>query len=92
MAQYPIRSSSDDEAAKEVDSVDISGSHRNRLSNRSNEANDVDEDACDVGCVSSPMETGCEVIGRSLFGGIEILNLKVAAAHKVVIAHHDTSD
>ena len=92
MAKYPVRSSCDDEAAEEVDSVDIGRTHWDMLSDCPDKSNNVDEDTCNVGCVPSPVETGGEVVWRCLLGGVEVSDLQVAAADKVVVEYDDTGD
>ena len=77
MAQQPIRSSCNNEPTEEVQFINISSTSWDRLPNRSHKTNDVDEDACDVGGISAPMETGSEydedrAAGHPEFKGGEI--------------------
>lgn len=92
LAQDPVRQARDEETGEEVDIVDVFRTLRHRLSNGSNESDDVDEDTAYIGCISAPMESKSEVVGCRFAGGVEVRYLVVTAAHDVVIADDDASD
>ena len=92
LAQGPVRQARDDETGEEVDIVDICGTLRDRLSNGSDESNNVDQDTADIGCVSTPMKAIGEVIRSRFASGVEIRYLIIAAADDVVVADNDTGD
>ena len=92
LAQGPVRQARDDETGEEIDIVDVCGTLRDRLSNGSDESNNVDQDTADIGCVSTPVKAKREVIRRRFASGVEIRYLIIAAADDVVVADDDTGD
>ena len=92
LAQGPVRQARDDETGEEVDIVDICGTLRDRLSNGTDESNNVDQDTADIGCVSTPMKAKGEVIRSRFASGVEIRYLIIAAADDVVVADNDAGD
>lgn len=91
-AEEIVRSSCDDEATEEIETVDIRCANWDRLANRSDKADNIDEDTANVGRVTSPRETERVVVGGCLLGGVEILDPEVAAADEVVIADNNTGN
>ena len=85
LAEKVVDTSGDDEAAEEIQVVDVLGSLRDLFSDSADESDDIDKDTCDVGSVSSPVDSICEEIRTGLLGGVEILDLEVSLADKVVI-------
>lgn len=91
-AQCPVCQARDDETGEEVDVVNVFGTLRHRFPNGSNESDNVDEDPADIGCVSAPMEAEGKVVRCRFAGGVEVLDLVVAAADDVVVADDDAGD
>ena len=92
LGQQPVRSPRDQEAAEEIQVIDIGGAFGDGFTDGADEADDVDEDAADVGCVATPVETEGVVIGGGGAGGVEIFDLEVAAADDVVVTDDDAGD
>ena len=92
LAQGPVRQARDEETSEEVDIVDVFRTLRHRLSDGSNEPNNVDEDTADIGCISAPVEAKGEVIRCCFASRVEVRYLVVAAADDVVIADDDPGD
>ena len=84
-----IRAAGDDETAEKVEIVDVLGADGDGAADGANEADDVDEDAGDVGRVATPVETEPEIVGARLLGAVEFCDLQVAFADNVVIADDD---
>ena len=92
LAQDPVCQARDDETGEEVDIVDVNGTLRYRLSNGSNESDNVDKDTADIGCVSAPVEAEGKVVGCRFAGGVEVPYLVVATADDVIIADNDAGN
>ena len=67
-AQQPVRAGRDEEAAEEVEVVDVGCAGGDGLADCADEADDVDEDAADVGRVAAPVEAEGEVVGGGFAG------------------------
>ena len=92
VGQQPVCPARDQEAAEEIQVVDVGGTLGDGLADGADEADDVDEDAADVGGVAPPVEAeGVVVRGRGA-GGVEVFDLEVAAADEVVVADNDACD
>ena len=92
LAQGPVRQARDDESGEEVDIIDICGSLRDRLPNGSDESNNVDQDAADIGRVSTPVKAKGKVIRSRFASGVEIRYLIIATTDDVVVADDDAGD
>lgn len=92
LAQDPVRARSDDETAEEVQVIDVLRALGDRLADSADEADDIDQDAGDVGGITAPVEAEPKVVGGRLAGGVQLLDLQVAASHEVIIGHNDTSN
>lgn len=92
LAQGPVRHARDDKTSKEIDVVDVLGKLRHRLTNGSEEPDDIDEEAADIGCVSTPVETVGEIVGSRFLGGVKASDLVEAAADDVVVADDNAGD
>lgn len=92
LAQDPVRAGSDDETTEEIKIVDVLRAHGHLLADRADEADDVDEDAGNVGSVSAPVEAEPEIVWGGFTGGVELLDLEIAAADEVVVGDDDTGD
>lgn len=87
-----IRAGGDDEAAEEVEVVDVLGANGDGAANGSDEANDIDEDAGDVGGVTAPVKTELEIVGARLLGTVEFCDLEVAFSDDVIIVDNHAGD
>ena len=92
LAEGPIGQAGDDEAGEEVDVVDVFRARGDGFADGADEADDVDEDAADVGRVAAPVEAEGEVVRGGFAGRVEVSDLVVAAADDVVIADDDACD
>ena len=92
LGQQPVRSPRHKEAAEEIQVIDVGCALGDGFPDRADEADDVDEDAADVGCVAAPVETEGVVVGGGGPGGVEVFDLEVALADDVIIADDDAGD
>ena len=92
LAQGPVSQARDDETSEEIDVVDVFGTLWHRLSNGSDKSDNIDEDAADIGCVSTPMEAVGEIIGCRFLGGVKVPDLVVASTDDVVVADDDAGN
>lgn len=88
----PVRPRGHNESGEEIDIVDILRSDGDIPPDCTHEANDVDEDTRDVGCVAAPVEAVPEVIGRGVLRGVEGVDFVVPFSDNVVIADQDAGD
>lgn len=91
-AQEIIRTGGNEEAAEEVQVVDVCRTLGDGLANRADESYNVDKDTANVGRVPSPVEAKGEHVRRPLLGGIKIADLVVPLADDVVIANDYTGN
>ena len=70
LAQRPIRTPSNQEAAEEIQVVDVCCALGHRLSDRTHEPDDVDQDPADVGRVAAPVEAEGEVVRGMVLGAV----------------------
>ena len=92
MRQKPVCSSSNEEPTEEIQVVDIGSTLWHRFANGTNEANNVDEDTTDVGCVTAPVEAKRVIVWGVSLGAVEVSDLEVAFPDDVVVADDDTGD
>jgi len=92
MRQKPVRPPSNNKSAEEIQVVDVRCTFRHGFPDGADEADDVDEDAADVGGVAAPVEAEGEEVGGRGLGGVEVADLKVAVADEVVVADDDAGD
>ena len=92
LAEEPVRCSRDEEAAEEVQVVEVLSTFRDRAADGTDKADDIDENTANVGGITTPVEAEGKIIRAGMLSGVEVTNLKVAFADNVVIADHDASD
>ena len=83
---------SHDEAGEEVDVVDVLRPQGDLATNRTDEANNVDQDSRYVRSVTAPVEAVPEVVRAGVAGVVEIFDLVVTLPDYVVIANDDAGD
>ena len=80
------------ESRKEIDVIYIGGTYRHRFADGADEADDVDENTANVGCVSAPVETKGKIIRGGWAGVVEVADLIEAATDDVVVADDNAGD
>ena len=90
--QEIVRGTRNKEATEEVQVVDICRAFGHGLANGSDEPNNVDKDAANVGRVAAPREAEGVEVWRVRLGRVEIFDLEVAFSDDVVIADDDARD
>lgn len=91
-AQQVVCPARHDEAAEEVEVVQVRRPLGHLLPNRPDEPDDVDQDPADVRRVPAPGEPKGVVVGGAGPGGVQVADLKVALADEVVVADDDAGD
>lgn len=91
-AEQPVRQARNNKAAEEIEVVDVLCADRDWCPHRASEANDVDQDAGNVGCEAAPVQAVGEVVWPRFEAGVQVADFEVAFAHPVVVADHDAGD
>lgn len=62
------------------------------MTDSSSEANDIDENAADVGDIPAPVDAKCIVVRTSLTAGVEIFDLQITLFNEIEVRAYDTGD
>ena len=89
LTQCPITRTRDNKPAEEVQIINIRRTLRHRFPNSANETDNVDKNTADIRGVSTPVEAESVEIWGIGFRGVELFDLKVSLADKVVIRDND---
>lgn len=91
-AQHPVDGRGDAEPAEEVEVVDVRRGGGHVAADGAGEADDVDEDARDVGGVGAPVDAEAEVVRAGRPRVVQRPDLEVPPADEVVVGAHDAGD
>ena len=84
-AKKPVGSTGDDETAEEIQVVEIGCADGDGTTDGAYEADDVDEDSGNVGCVAAPVEAEPEVIRAVGLSRVQASDVEVAVADEIVV-------
>jgi len=90
--QQIVHQTRDNEAREEIDAVDVDGADGHGFADGVHEADNVDQDAADVGCVAAPGPTKPVKVGGAGLRRVQIAQRQVSPANKVIVADYDTGD
>ena len=91
-AQGVVHARRDYEAGKIVDVVYVLSSYRDFTTNSTNKPDNVDKNTSDIRGIAAPVEAVPKVVWATFSSVIEVFELVVTFANKIVVADNNTSN